>query len=57
MYVVAAPVYSAFRLELAFVPMAAFGLGFASELALRRVAPRVAEARSRAGLVPARTRR
>ncbi len=35
-YVLAAPVFSAFRLELVFVPMAAFGLAFALELAAER---------------------
>jgi hypothetical protein len=39
-YVLAAPVFSAFRLELVFVPMAAFGLALAAELALARLAVR-----------------
>ncbi len=34
-YVLAAPVFSAFRLELVFVPMAAYGLALAAELAAR----------------------
>lgn len=36
-YVLAAPAYSAFRLELAFVPMAAYGLALACELVSARV--------------------
>jgi hypothetical protein len=39
-YVLAAPVFSAFRLELVFVPMAAFGLALTSELALTRLSER-----------------
>jgi hypothetical protein len=35
-YVLAAPVFSAFRLELVFVPMAAYGLALATELAASR---------------------
>jgi hypothetical protein len=35
-YVLAAPAFSAFRLELVFVPMAAYGLALAAELALSR---------------------
>lgn len=35
-YVLAAPVFSAFRLELVFVPMAAWGLALGSELVLAR---------------------
>ncbi len=37
-YVLAAPVFSAFRLELVFVPMAAWGLALATELCAARVA-------------------
>jgi hypothetical protein len=36
-YVLAAPAFSAFRLELAFVPMAAWGIALATELAVERV--------------------
>ena len=36
-YVLAAPVFSAFRLELVFVPMAAFGIALLGELAVARV--------------------
>jgi len=36
-YVLAAPLFSAFRLELVFVPMAAYGLALATELAAARV--------------------
>jgi hypothetical protein len=39
-YVLAAPVFSAFRLELVFVPMAAFGLALTAELSLARLAAR-----------------
>jgi hypothetical protein len=39
-YVLAAPVFSAFRLELVFVPMAAWGLALAGELAFARLAAR-----------------
>ncbi len=39
-YVLAAPVFSAFRLELVFVPVAAYGLALASELVAARVAER-----------------
>jgi hypothetical protein len=39
-YVLAAPVFSAFRLELVFVPMAAYGLALASELVLARAGER-----------------
>jgi hypothetical protein len=37
LYVVAAPVFSAFRLELVFVPMAAYGLALVAELLAARV--------------------
>ena len=40
-YVLAAPAFSAFRLELAFVPIAAWGLSLASELALERLRARM----------------
>jgi hypothetical protein len=39
-YVLAAPAFSAFRLELAFVPMAAFGLALLAERAASRVTAR-----------------
>lgn len=39
-YVLAAPVFSAFRLELVFVPMAAYGLALAGELVAERVSAR-----------------
>jgi hypothetical protein len=39
-YVLAAPVFSAFRLELTMVPMAAYGLAFAAELVASRVSER-----------------
>ena len=39
-YVLAAPVFSAFRLELVFVPMAAYGLALAAELGLARLPAR-----------------
>lgn len=39
-YVLAAPVFSAFRLELVFVPMAAYGIALAGELAAARFAAR-----------------
>ena len=39
-YVLSAPVFSAFRLELVFVPMAAYGLALAGEVAASRVAER-----------------
>ena len=37
LYVFAAPVFSAFRLELVFVPMAAYGIALASQLGLERL--------------------
>jgi hypothetical protein len=37
LYVLAAPVFSAFRLELVFVPMAAYGLALVAELLAARV--------------------
>ncbi len=39
-YVLAAPVFSAFRLELVFVPMAAWGVALAAELAAARLGER-----------------
>ena len=36
-YVLAAPVFSAFRLELVFVPMAAYGLALVAEIVAARV--------------------
>jgi hypothetical protein len=39
-YVLAAPAFSAFRLELVFVPIAAYGLALAAELVGARVAAR-----------------
>ena len=45
LYVLAAPVFSAFRLELVFLPMAAWGVALAGELAvLRLAAPRACRA-------------
>ncbi len=38
LYVLAAPVFSAFRLELVFVPMAAYALALGVELVLARIA-------------------
>jgi hypothetical protein len=43
-YVLAAPVFSAFRLELVFVPLAAWGLALAGETAYARLAARRASA-------------
>lgn len=57
-YVLAAPVFSAFRLELAFVPMAAWGLALAAEAGLSRVKARhgaVARILVRAQARPGRT--
>jgi hypothetical protein len=45
LYVLAAPVFSAFRLELVFVPAGAYGLGLAVDAALRRAAERHTAAR------------
>jgi hypothetical protein len=53
LYVLAAPAFSAFRLELVFLPMAAWGLALVSEVVLARVAERQ---RTLAGL-PAASRR
>jgi hypothetical protein len=43
LYVLAAPLFSAFRLELVFLPMAAFGLALAGERVLARFAGRAVE--------------
>ena len=56
-YVLAAPVFSAFRLELVFVPMAAYGLGLLTELVAARVAERDLSLDRAAVRVPARARR
>jgi hypothetical protein len=40
LYVLAAPVFSAFRLELVLVPMAAYGIALAAHLGLERLATR-----------------
>ena len=40
LYVVAAPAFSAFRLELAFVPMAAYAIALATEAVVARIAGR-----------------
>ncbi len=45
-YVLAAPVFSAFRLELVFVPMAAYGLALVGELGLARMPARWSHATS-----------
>ena len=37
LYVFAAPVFSAFRLELAFVPMAAYGIALGMQVGLERL--------------------
>jgi hypothetical protein len=42
LYVFAAPSFSAFRLELTFVPMAAYGIALGSTLALARLRGRTA---------------
>lgn len=57
LYVLSVPVFSAFRLELVFVPMAAYGLALAAEYALARLAERPALADRFAVRVPARARR
>jgi hypothetical protein len=56
-YVLAAPVFSAFRLELVLVPMAAYGLGLASELVAARIAEREGLFQRLPLLSPARARR
>lgn len=56
-YVLAAPVFSAFRLELVFVPMAAFGLALAVEAVAARVTAGDGVIERPALRVPARVRR
>jgi hypothetical protein len=56
-YVLGAPVFSAFRLELVFVPMAAFGLALAAELALGRLAVRQRALARHPRTIPAPARR
>ena len=54
-YVLAAPVFSAFRLELVFVPMAAYGVALAAERVAARLGERDGQfARRLAGLVEPR---
>ena len=56
-YVLAAPAFSAFRLELVFVPMAAYGLAFASEKVAELASDHL-DGLQRTGLrIPVRTRR
>jgi hypothetical protein len=57
LYVLAAPVYSAFRLELVFVPMAAYGLALAAELLAARVGASDGVLDRIAPRAPARVRR
>ena len=56
-YVLAAPVFSAFRLELVFVPMAAYGLALATERVAARAAERGGSLERVAPSIPVRTRR
>lgn len=56
-YVLAGPVFSAFRLELVLVPMAAYGLALAAELVSARVQQRTASWRGAGWLDPRRTDR
>ena len=56
-YVLAAPVFSAFRLELVFVPMAAYGLALATERVAARVGERGGALERVALRIPVRTRR
>ena len=56
-YVLAAPVFSAFRLELTFVPMAAYGLALTAELVAARVGQGDGVGERLALRVPARARR
>ena len=56
-YVLAAPVFSAFRLELVFVPIAAYGLGLLTELVAARIAEGDTALDQAALPVPARARR
>lgn len=51
------PVFSAFRVELVFVPIAAFGLAYAAELATARVGDRYGALVRPAVRIPARARR
>ena len=53
LYVLAAPVFSAFRLELVLVPMAAFGLALGIEAATASVRARVPRASRSCGLATA----
>jgi hypothetical protein len=56
-YVLAAPVFSAFRLELVFLPMAAYGLALVTERVAARVAERGLDLEGVGPPVPARARR
>jgi hypothetical protein len=56
-YVLAAPSFSAFRLELVFVPMAAYGLAMASELAAARIGEREGTGARLPVRIPVRARR
>jgi hypothetical protein len=56
-YVLAAPVFSAFRLELVFVPMAAYGLALATERVAARAGERGGALERVALSIPVRTRR
>ncbi len=56
-YVLAAPVFSAFRLELVFVPMAAYGLALATERVAAHVGERGGALERVALRIPVRTRR
>jgi hypothetical protein len=56
LYVLAAPVFSAFRLELTMVPMAAYGLAFAADLVASRVSDRSGALERPALRFPARVR-
>jgi hypothetical protein len=56
-YVLAAPVFSAFRLELVFLPMAAYGLALVAERVAARIAEREVDLERVGPPVPARARR
>ena len=56
-YVLAAPVFSAFRLELVFVPMAAYGLALVAEIVAARVRAGVGALEPMPQRSPARARR
>jgi hypothetical protein len=56
-YVLAAPVFSAFRLELVFVPLAAYGLALATERGVAHAGERGGVLERVALRIPARTRR